>query len=188
MSFYIQDSVVRKYRQLEINNCARKEKVFTKTSLFKSTGTSGRASSDWVVKGLKAVNWWIPFLTVHWAGDSCGVHLQQTHLKEAAALRLKPCSALGLWCHQKWVGPSSRSYFTKLCMSTHRAKWVMQLSWWHLPRAVGFVCLTSSPAPSAHRSPSLRSDTATRPPKHGRGGWLLPPSLSLECPSLLFLQ
>lgn len=51
--------------------------------------------------------------------------MQQMHLNEAAAWRLKPFSmqCLGtMMPPKKLLGPSSRSHFTKLGMSTHRAE------------------------------------------------------------------
>ena len=70
---------------------------------------------------------------------SQAVPFQQMHPREAAALRLNPFSLVQcLWTMtplKKLIGPSLRLCFKKLNMSTHRAKWIMQVSLWHLKQS-----------------------------------------------------
>lgn len=69
---------------------------------------------------------------------SHGVPFQQRHPREAAVLRLNPLSLVQcFWTvmplkKKNKVNPLSKSSFKKLCMNTHRAKCVMQVSWQHL--------------------------------------------------------
>lgn len=171
-----------------------KRSKFSQSHLcFKKTRTSGRVNPGLLLRVCK-------LLTGKSHSWLCTDGGQETHIEFSCSKCIQkrqllwdwirsPCNALGLWCHQKnWLAHNQDPISQSWAKSTHRAKWVVQLSWWHLHRAVGFVFLTSSPGPSAPRSPSLRLDTVTRPPKHGRDGWLQPHSLSLEYLSLLFLQ